>query len=111
MQDCRTTVLHVPSFALEAKRTPAEGRFSSRFHSRVERCRKAMANEMIEVYPRLRKEKPRSAVASTYEEALPYAPPRIDRNRKGTYRRRIRELAGETDSAGSVLHAEVLQLK
>jgi hypothetical protein len=53
-----------------------------------------MAKQAVSVYERRRKDKPPSAVASTYDEALPYAT-QIGRGREDTYRRLIRELGGD----------------
>jgi len=40
---------------------------------------------LLEVYHRFRADD--AAVAEGYEDALPYPPPRIDRDREATYRR------------------------
>jgi hypothetical protein len=79
-------------FARRSDRTTVEGGLSSRLRSRSRPLSVELAKEVIRVYEQQRAEAPPSAIASTYEQALPYDPPRIDRNREATYRRRIREL-------------------
>lgn len=98
----------VEQFARGTKRTTVEGGLSSRLRSRARLLPVELAKEVVAVYEQLRAAAPPSHFASTYEQALPYAPPRIDRNREATYRRHISELAGDPDGAGSVLQAEVL---
>ncbi|HEY2827879.1 MAG TPA: hypothetical protein VGJ04_09790 [Pirellulales bacterium] len=85
-------------FARQTKRSTLEGGLSSRFRSRTEPLTEKLAAEVISVYETYRATAPRAAIASTYDEALPYSPPKIDRQRKSTYQRRIKELTGDTKS-------------
>lgn len=82
----------IERFACETKRTTIEGGLSSRLRSRSKPLPPELAKEVIRVYERKRSEALHSAIALTYEEALPYDPPNIDCNRKATYRRIISEL-------------------
>jgi len=66
-----------------------------------------LAHEVVKVYMRERTKASPSAIASTYDEALPRKPPKIDRKRKTTYRFIIARRQAETDDAESVLHAEM----
>lgn len=98
----------IEQFAREASRDTIEGGFSSRFRSRSELLSQTLASEVIEVYQRMRRIAPASAIATTYDEALPWAPPTIDGNRRTTYQRRIRDLEGETIGAVTVAGLRVL---
>ena len=97
----------VEQFARGTRRTTVEGGLSSRLRSRARLLPVELAKEVVAVYEKKRATPRRSAFASTYNEALPYDPPTIDRNREATYRRHIGKLAGDTEDKGSVLHAEV----
>jgi hypothetical protein len=81
----------VECFARETKRSTLEGGLSSRLRSRIRPLPLELANEVIRVYESLRGTAPPSAIAATYDEALPYTT-QIDRNRKATYRRLLGEL-------------------
>lgn len=101
----------VENFARRTKRTTIEGGLSSRLRSSVQQLPRVMADEVIDVYKRLRAEVPPSAIAVTYEQALPHPPPRIDRNRKVTYRRHIKVLAEDIEHARRQLHEEMKRPK
>lgn len=89
----------VKKFASGTDRPTLVSGFSSRVRSRTRPLEPALANEVISKYERYRREKPRSAIASAYYEALPYCLKRVDYNRKNTYRRLIRQLRAESDDA------------
>lgn len=102
----------VEQFARAATGCPtAESGLSSRLRSRVRPLSGDMAKHVIAIYKRRWAAAPSYAFASTYDEALPYAPPRIDRDRKATYARFISELDGDSDGAENVSHFEALQPK
>ncbi len=101
----------VEKFARATRCPTVESRLSSRCRSRALPLTADLANEVIAVYERHRAAARQSAFASTYDQALPYAPPIIDRNREATYRRYISGLARGTDGAQSVLPAKVPPLK
>jgi hypothetical protein len=90
----------VERFARATNRSTVEGGLSSRLRSRARPLPVELANEVIRVYESLRAVAPPSAIAATYDEALPYTT-QIDRNRKETYRRLLRELAAEVDDPRS----------
>lgn len=71
------------------------GQFSSNFRSRTSCLDPALADELMRGYTRLRKLAPRSALAVCYSDALPWLPPRIDREREQTYRQKLSEARGE----------------
>jgi hypothetical protein len=73
-----------------------ESGLSSKVRSRARPLEPELANEVIAVYERMREAAPRSAFVSR----------KIDRDRKATYERYTSELAGDTDGAEMVLHAE-----
>jgi hypothetical protein len=102
----------VKKFASRTHRPTLVSGFSSRVRSRTQPLKPpALANEVISKYERYRREKPRSAIASAYYEALPYCPKRVDYNRKNTYRRLIRKLRAESDDRQKSSHAEVVPSK
>jgi hypothetical protein len=61
-------------------------KFSSRFRSRCKPLDRHMAQEVIDVFERETAAASPGAFASTYVDALPYPPPKIDRNREQTYK-------------------------
>ena len=71
-----------------------EAAFSSRFRSRRKPLPELATAELITTYERLRRQSPADSLASTYDEALPYEPPRVDRDRRGTYRELLATLGG-----------------
>jgi len=85
----------VEKFAHGTNRATVEAGRSSRFRSRAQPLPSKMAKQVVEVYERLRATAPLSSMAIAYDDALPYPPPKIDRNRKGTYERHICELERE----------------
>jgi hypothetical protein len=87
----------VEKFARDTKRTSIEGGLSSKFRSPVHPVSEEMGREIIAVYEGMRAEVPSTAFATTYEEALPWPPPVIDRNREATYERHIARLAGDAN--------------
>ena len=93
--------------ARKTNRTTIEGGLSSLFRGRAKPLPPELAKEVIAVYEGKRAEAPHSAIASSYEEALPYAPPRTDRNRKVTYRMHISSLEGDTHSGENVFQGEL----
>jgi hypothetical protein len=99
----------IARFARQADRTTAEGGLSSRLRSRSRPLAVQLANEVIRIYRRQRAAAKPSAIASTYEQASPYPPPRIDRNREATFRRYLRMLARRTDLAGGVRPGEAVR--
>jgi hypothetical protein len=80
-----------------------EERLSSRLRTPVHPLSAEIANEVIAVYTRRRAETMPSAISTSYEEALPWQPPIIDRDRAATYRNRISQLAGDSEGANGSL--------
>jgi hypothetical protein len=97
----------VASLARRTRRKTIEGGLSSLFRSRATPLPPELANEVIAVYEHKRAAVPPSAIAETYEEALPKAPPKIDRNREATYNRRISELDGDMNGMQNGFCGEV----
>lgn len=77
-----------------ADRTTWPARFSSKFRSRRSPLRTDVAAELHQAYQRLRMAAPPSAIASGYEEAMPYSPPIVDRDRQRTYKRLLNAAGG-----------------
>jgi hypothetical protein len=75
------------NFIAHTNRSSWEGKFSSKFRSRREPVEMDLANEIIEVFEQASASNKPDLFASTYVEALPYPPPKIDRNRQQTYLR------------------------
>ena len=90
----RTDFPSIGSMLSDVDRTSWEGAFSSRFRSRREPLPEKVAAEVITTYERLRCQAPADSFARTYDEALPYQPPRVDRNRRDTYRELLATLSG-----------------
>ena len=78
----------------QARFAPEQGRWSRSWHMRWSRSTRGAAKA------------PPSAIATTYDEALPWKPPKVDRSRKATYRFFIAQRQGETADAESVLGTE-----
>jgi hypothetical protein len=66
-----------------------EGQFRSNFRSRRQPLPGAIATQIARVYAARRRSAPPSAICSSYDQALPWPPPKIDRARKSTYDRLI----------------------
>ncbi len=97
----------VKEFAQQAKGPTIEHCLCSKIRTLAKPLEPMLAHHVVTVYERLREAAPESAFASAYHDALPYPPPRIDRDREATYQRRISELARESDGAGSSSSAGV----
>ena len=67
------------------KRGSPIAQFASKFRSRRQPLPDHIGAELLQVYRRFRAAG--GAVAETYVDALPYAPPRIDTDREATYQR------------------------
>lgn len=94
----------IEQFARDTECPTVESGLSSRLRSKVQPLEPKLAQQIIRVYERKRSNSPRSAIAKTYNEALPYDPPLIDVNRKKTYESHIRGLKRDLQSrCGSVL--------
>jgi hypothetical protein len=85
------------AFVRESKCSTIEGGLASRFRSKAKPLPAPMTREVITVYTRKRKAAPKSAFAAVYVDALPYDPPRIDKERKRTYERHLKELRQATN--------------
>jgi hypothetical protein len=72
-------------------RSKPEGQFSSNFRTRSHCLDDAMADEIVGVYTEMRRRAPRSAIARSYDEALPWPPPKVDGHRERTYERLLAE--------------------
>jgi hypothetical protein len=92
-----TSKSHFPHFAATIEtvgRTTPEGQFASNFKSRTSCIAEGLASELIHIYARKRKEAQRSDIARFYEDALPWPPPLVDRNREQTYTQCLNEARG-----------------
>ncbi len=79
-------------FVRQTARSTIEAKLSSRFRACAQPLRKDIAQELINVYERLRLRAKSSDLTWAYCETLPTAPPKIDRNREKTYRQRLLKL-------------------
>jgi len=73
-------------------KTKVELGLSSRIRSLAEPLPAKLADEVVENYERLRAAAPRSHIALTYEEALPWLPPLVDRDREKSHQRFLAKL-------------------
>ncbi|MGB9457172.1 MAG: hypothetical protein WCB12_14085 [Bryobacteraceae bacterium] len=92
-----------PQFADSIKaggRTTVEGQFAANFRSRTDCITDGLAHELIRVWARKRKEAQRSETAGFYEEALPWPPALVDRNREQTYTQHLNEAGGSKPRSG-----------
>lgn len=76
---------------------------SSKIRSLAKPLPTKLADELIKNYERLRKKAPRSHLAKTYDESLPWLPPVVDRDREKSYRRILAKLSHDNDGMGSIL--------
>jgi len=90
--DGRSDFPLIRRFARATARSTIEAGLSSRLRSRATPLPLELARQVVGVYELMRELAPPSAVASTYDEALPNAPPRIDRHRADTYQSHINKL-------------------
>ena len=96
----------IEQFVRQTDCPTAESALSSRLRSRARPLPLPMAEEIISVYEQQQNEKPRSAIASTYYEALPYVT-KIDGHRKSTYQHLIRTLRAEADRTARAMNDSV----
>lgn len=87
----------VERFARRTRRSTVEGGLSSRIRASTTSLPSALAKEIVEVYEALRRGALSSAIAVSYDEALPWPPPVVDSSRKGTYKRRLGKLTQTTE--------------
>lgn len=73
------------------RRDSPVAQFASKFRSRREPLPRSVGKQVIAVYDRMRSDSATGSVARSYVDALPFAPPRIDRDRKGTYQRLLQK--------------------
>lgn len=89
----------------EANRSTFEGKFSSCFRTRTAELPKELAKQIIRKYDRLRSSRSKrssSMIAETYDQALPFPPPKADRNRERTYQDFIAKLDAMASSDSEV---------
>ena len=82
----------IEHLAASTCRPTLEAKFSSRFRSRATTLDPATATELVQTYDRLRARAGKDAIARTYDEALPYPPPKIDAKRHVTYQDLLKTL-------------------
>jgi hypothetical protein len=80
-------------------RSTLKRKFASKFRSRREPVQLELAKQLETAYNKHRRRK--GAVAERYEEALPFSPPKVDRQRERTYRSRIADLEHSSSNCPS----------
>jgi hypothetical protein len=91
-RDGRSDVAGVPEFLHSVNRNGWVGKFASKFRSRREPLPAQLAAAVATAFEHATTGSAvRKRIASTYEEALPYNPPKIDHSRRQTYDRLLRE--------------------
>lgn len=83
--DGTTVVPLLKDMLQRVARTTLEGAFSSCFRSRTLPLHGSIADQLVEAYVEARGKAHKKHLASSYSEALPYAPPKIDMDRRSTY--------------------------
>ncbi len=76
-------------------------RFSSCFRSRRQALPAPAATELVRRYEQLRAAAPASSIATRYDQAMPYAPNVIDKDRRHTYEQKLRGLENSIHHCGS----------
>jgi hypothetical protein len=74
------------------------GCFSSKFRSRSKPLPLDIAEALVDKYFAVRRQAHESDFAKSYDEALPYSPPQKDENREDTYKKFIKEAAGNKNT-------------
>lgn len=87
----------IERLAKSANCNTIEAGLSSRIRSRAKPLNADQAAEIVAVYNQHRAKAPQEGIAASYEQALSWTPPMVDRDRGASYQRRIRELAGELE--------------
>lgn len=82
------------------RRETLEAQFSSGFRSRREPLEEEVAAELVTTFERLRVGAPADAQARSYVDALPFPPPKIERNRRAVYRALRARLLEPTPPSG-----------
>lgn len=77
---------HMRQALAGTRRSTWEGKFSSRFRARRRPLYANLARELVRTYKRRRSSAPRGSISKAHVEALPSLPPKIDSDRKRTYR-------------------------
>ena len=89
-RDGRSDIAGVPEFLKSVKRDGWVGRFASKFRSRREPLPVQLAAALTTAFEHATSGA-RNRIARTYEEALPYNPPKIDHSRRQTYDALLRD--------------------
>jgi len=93
--DGRSDFSLIEKLAASTANSTLEAGLCSRLRSRARALEPELAKQVIAVYRRKRARAVASAIATTYEEALPYPPPKPDTKRKETYDRYVEMLVGK----------------
>ncbi len=97
--DGRSDFPLIEKLAASTANPTLEAGLCSRLRSRAKALEPELGKQVMAVYRKKRARTAPSAIAVTYEETLPYPPPKIDRNRKATYDRYVEMLVGKTRGA------------
>jgi hypothetical protein len=82
-------VPHLLTMLRGVRRSSPVARFASKFRARRVPLPRLIGEQMAAVYDRVRSNG--GVVAQSYVDALPWLPPRVDNDRKATYRRLLRQ--------------------
>lgn len=85
----------------DADRTTWVGKFASKFRSRTSPLDERLARELVEVYAEARLRAKPHELAGDYVDALPFAPPRKDCQRRNTYNALLAQAGGNRVLPGS----------
>ena len=97
--ECQSDVPSVIDLLMNVNRSTPWGKFASKFRSRRAPLPTYIAQELTNVYEQFSKSKiPR---AKSYVEALPYEPPKINRDRRTTYKEHV-SIANASHNRGRI---------
>jgi hypothetical protein len=88
----------------DVRRSSPVARFASKFRARRVPLPRLIGERMIAVYDRVRSDG--GGVAKSYVDALPWLPPRVDHDRKATYRRLLRRSAIVHAAPHGIAHSQ-----
>ncbi len=101
----RSDFSRLSNLVREADRTTVEGRFASCFRSMVRPLPVAVGKQVVAIYDQYLAKATGASFATTYVETLPRTPLNARETRRGSYRRRIRELVSASHRENGVSSA------
>ena len=94
--DGKTDAPSLKRMIMDVKRDTWCGKFASKFRSRKEPLDRKTAKEINKTYKETVSDGGKTALSTTYVDALPYLPSKIDSEREMTYQRYLSKLGSKT---------------